>query len=125
MAEQHGKLEDGLLQAMKAIDNQVARAMQRSPAQRDVHGVQKWEPYATRVEHITAFVLEELGGNTVTFDALLVLGQAFAKALTLAVSDLGREGLGTTRASYCLDAMERIERDALEVSRTLSEQRLV
>ena len=28
MAEQFGKLEEGLVQAMRAIDNQVARAMQ-------------------------------------------------------------------------------------------------
>ena len=125
MAEQYGKMEEGLLAAMRAIDNQVARAMQRSPAQRDVHGVQKWEPYAMRVEQVTAFVLEELGNNSVTLDGLLVLGQAFTKALAFAVSDLGRDGLGATRAAYCLDAVEKIERDALDVSRTLSAERLV
>lgn len=125
MAEQYGKMEEGLLTAMRAIDNQIARAMQRSPAQRDVHGVQKWEPYATRVEQITAFVLEELGSDSVTLDGLLVLSQAFTKALALAVSDLGGDGLGTTRAAYCLDAVEKIERDALEVSRTLAAERLV
>jgi hypothetical protein len=125
MNDQHGKLEQGLLQAMKAIDNQVARAMQRSPAAREVHGVQKWEPYNTRVESVTAFLLEELGDTSITLDSLLVFSQAFTKALQLVVSDLGREGLGEMRASYCLDAMEKVERDAQEVVASLTEMPLV
>jgi len=35
-------LEQGLLTAMKAIDNQIAREMQRSPAEREAPGMQKW-----------------------------------------------------------------------------------
>jgi hypothetical protein len=124
MTEQQGKLEQGLLQAMKAIDNQVARAMQRSPAEREIHGVQKWEPYASRVEYLTAFILEELGANDVSLDSVLVLVQAFAKALHFAVDDLGPEGLGAVRSSYCLDAMEKVQRDAQVVVEQLRERHL-
>lgn len=113
-----GKLEEGLLQAMKALDTQIARAMQRTPAEREVHGVQKWEPYETRVENLTAFVLNELGDNTVSLDSLLVLSQAFTKALRLACDDLGPGGLGAVRSSYCIDALQKIARDA---SRGLTE----
>lgn len=107
-----GKLEEGLLQAMHAIDNQVARAMQRTPAERESMGVQKWEPYDTRVEHVTAYILNELGDNSVGLDSVLVLAQAFTKALRLAAEDLGADGLGTIRTAYCVDAMEKIQRDA-------------
>ena len=107
-----GKLEEGLSQAMHAIDTQVARAMQRSPAEREVMGVQKWEPYDTRVEHLTAYILNELGDNSVGLDSVLVLAQAFTKALRLATEDLGSDGLGAVRTSYCVDAMEKVTRDA-------------
>lgn len=124
MGERVGKLEEGLLQAMKAIDNQVARAMQRTPAERDVHGVQKWEPFETRVELITAFLLNELGSQEVSIDSMVVLAQAFTKALALVCDDLGSEGLGAVRSSYCLDAMEKIERDAHRAVRGLGSQEL-
>jgi hypothetical protein len=125
MKENFGKLEEGLLQAMKAIDNQVARAMQRSPAEREMHGVQKWEPYASRVEGISAFLLQEIGDTNVGLDSLLVCAQAFTKVLQLVCDDLGREGLGTLRASYCLDAMGKVRRDAQMVIDALSEDRMV
>ena len=115
-----GKLEEGLRVAMCAIDNQVARAMQRTPAERDVGGVSKWGPYETRVEHVTAFLLNELGAEVVSLDSLFVLSQAFTKALRLATEDLGAEGLGKVRSEYCVDCMEKISNDA---SKTLSELR--
>jgi len=114
------KCEEGLLQAMKAIDNQVARALQRSPAERETQGVQKWEPYESRVENVTAFILNSLGDGAVAFDSLIVLAQAFTKSLRFAAEDLGTEGLGEMRTAYCQDAMDKIERDA---SKTLEEIR--
>jgi hypothetical protein len=120
MSGKPGKLEEGLLQAMHAIDNQVARAMQRSPEEREVMGVQKWEPYDTRVEQVTAYVLNELGDNSVALDSVLVLAQAFTKALRLATEDLGADGLGSVRTAYCVDTMEKIQRDA---SKALAELR--
>jgi hypothetical protein len=125
MTEQRGKLEQGLIQAMKAVDNQIARAMQRTPSERDLHGVQKWEPYNTRVENVAAFVLEEIGAQEASLDSLLVFTQGFTKALYLIVSDLGKEGLGSLRASYCLDAMKKVERDAQEVIEALADEHLV
>lgn len=113
-----GKLEEGLLQAMRAIDNQVARAMQRTPAERDVHGVQKWEPYESRVEQVAAFVLNALGDDAVSLDSMVVLAQAYTKALRLAIEDLGMDGLGKMRSAYCLDAMDKIGNDA---NKSLSE----
>jgi hypothetical protein len=125
MTDQRGKLEDGLTQAMKAIDNQIARAMQRTPAEREAQGVQKWEPYATRVEGIASFLLEEVGDNQVGLDSLIVCAQAFTKALQLLVDDLGEDGLGKVRAAYCLDAMNKISRDAQRVTDALSEEHFV
>ena len=122
MSEQRGKLEEGLLQAMKAIDNQVARAMQRTPAERESQGVQKWEAYETRVEQVAAQILNDLGEQEVTLDSVIVLAQAFTKALRLVTHDLGVEGLGSTRSAYCLDAMGKIERDAQRVARDLGEE---
>jgi len=112
MNQKTGKLEEGLLLAMKAIDNQVARALQRTPSEREELGVQKWEPYETRIEHVTAFILNELGDNSVSIDSLLVLSQSFTKALRLISEDLGIAGLGNVRSAYCVDAMQKIRRDA-------------
>jgi hypothetical protein len=125
MASHHGKLEDGLLQAMKAIDNQIARAMQRTPSERETLGVQKWEPYDSRVESVAAFVLQELGDAEVSLDSLLVLAQAFTKALYLVCDDLGTEGLGEVRVRYCLEAMHKISRDSQKVLGSMMEERLV
>jgi len=124
MTQKQGKLEEGLLQAMQAIDNQVARAMQRTPAERELHGVQKWEPYSTRIEDISAFLLQEFGDGNVKIDALLVCAQAFTKALQLACDDLREEGLGKVRTSYCLDAADKISRDSQMIAATLSDQQM-
>lgn len=107
-----GKCEEGLLQAMKAIDNQIARALQRTPSERELQGVQKWEPYESRIEHVTAFLLNQLGDGEIAFDSLIVFAQAFTKALRFAAEDLGPDGLGSMRTEYCRDAMQKIERDA-------------
>jgi hypothetical protein len=125
MNKQPGKLEEGLLQAMKAIDNQVARSLQRTPVEREELGVQKWEPYETRVEHTVAFILNELGDGEASLDSVFVLSQAFTKALRLAAEDLGAEGLGSMRSAYCIDTMEKIQRDATKALGELRVDRLV
>jgi len=125
MSESYGKLEEGMLQAMKAIDNKIARAMQRTPAERELHGVQKWEPYASRVEGLAAFLLQEVGDHNVGLDSILVCAQAFAKALRLLSDDLGEQGLGVVRSAYCIDAMEKIARDAQLVISALADEQMV
>jgi hypothetical protein len=101
-------MQEGLLRAMRAIDNQIAREMQRTPTERDEEGVLKWKPFETRVEQITAFVLECLGNEDLELDSLLVLSQALTTALRLVAEDLGSEGLGKVRSSYVERAVSLI-----------------
>lgn len=104
-------LEQGLLEAMQALDNQIARRMERSPAEREVHGVQKWEPYQTKIEEVTALVMQAFGEESVKLDSLLILTQAFVKSLYLLTEELGVEGLGELRAAYTRTALELMSRD--------------
>ena len=98
-----------MLAAMRAIDNQVAREMQRSPAQRDTQGVSKWEPYQKRVESVSAFVVNALGDQAAEIDGLLVLTQAFAKAFQIIAEDLGVPGLGSVRTEYSIECARLLE----------------
>jgi hypothetical protein len=112
-------LEEGLLRAMTAIDKQVAREMQRTPSELEVHGVQKWEPYQKRIEFISSFILNSLGDEQAQLDSVLVLSQAFTKSLTLLVADLGVEGLGKLRSDYALAAAESISKDTFKIGQML------
>jgi hypothetical protein len=109
--EKRSLLEENLVKVLSAIDTQIAREMQRTPAQREEHGVQKWEPYQKRVELIVSRVLNSLGDQEVTLDGVLVFAQAMSKTLLLAVEDLGADGLGRIRSSYCEAAMQNIAQD--------------
>lgn len=111
--EQLPLLEEGMLQAMRALDSQISKELQRrSPLQLERSGVQKWEPISSRVERVASFVLSSLGEQQIGLDSLLVLSQAMAKSLQLAVEELGSGGLGELRASYCTKALESIRADA-------------
>jgi len=115
--------EEGLLMAMRALDNQVAREWQkRSPAEREIHGVQKWEPIAKRVENLSVFVLDSFADESVGLDSLLILAQTMAKSLQLIVDELGEEGLGEIRRSYCASAAENILRDMLRMQQALKNE---
>lgn len=103
--------EEALIKALCAIDNQVAREMQRSPAELDKHGVQKWPAYQKRIEQIVSTVLNALGDGEVNLDGVLVLAQALTKTLLLAAEDLGRPGLGKVRSQYCETAFKAIGDD--------------
>ena len=119
------KLEEGLLNACQAIENQIAREMQRSPAQKELHGVQKWEPFAKRVENICAFLLENTGaaeGEGVSLDALLVLSQSFTKAISILTDELGEKGLGTIRAAYVRETAKNLRRDIARIEGETSPQ---
>lgn len=109
-----GSLEEALVRAMEALDNQVAREMQRDPKAREAHGVQKWEPFSKRIEHIASLSIEAFAEQRVGLDSILILSQSFAKLLKIAVTELGEEGLGELRSNYCLQAFEAIQRDAEE-----------
>jgi hypothetical protein len=116
-------LESGLLQAMQAIDGQIAREMQRSPGEVERGGTLKWEPFNKRVEGVSSFLMNALGDREIELDSLLVLSQALVKSLYLVVEDLQREGLGKVRASYCLSAAEGIEKDARRTVEVLRDRR--
>jgi len=105
-------LVEHLLAALHALDSQVAREMQRSPQEREQLGVQKWEPYAKRIEKLCAVVLNSVGDRQCDLDSLLIMAQAMSKSLGLLVEELGTEGLGALRSAYCKAAFEAIERDA-------------
>ena len=104
-------LEQGLITAMQAIDNQIAREMLRSPSELDEHGVQKWEPFMKRIESVSVLVLNALGEQEIQLDSILVLAQALSKSLQLVIEDLGQEGLGNVRTDYCLSALDKISKD--------------
>jgi len=112
-------LEEGLLRAMKALDSQIARAMSRTPSQREEHGVQKWEPHSERVERVCILVMQALGEREVELDSVIVLAQAFSKALNLLADDLGEKGLGKMRTNYVLSAAKSILTDAERISGSL------
>lgn len=115
--------EEGLLVALKAIDQQISRALERSPAERDVHGVQKWQPLSERVEQVSSFIMQSFADREVKLDSLLVCSQAFAKCLQLICTELGSEGLGELRTSYSQVALEAIARDAEIGSQVFREER--
>ena len=119
------KLEEGLLQALQALDRQVARELQRSPAELEAHGVLKWEPYQKRIELVCSFILDSLGGREVELDSLIILAQALSKALRLVIDDLGEDGLGQVRSSYCLVALEKIAADAHAGKQALRSERTI
>jgi hypothetical protein len=102
-------LQEGLLQALQAIDKQIARELNtRTPAEREQMGLKKWEAFESRVESLTVFLLDEFGAETINLDSLLVLSQALVKALSLTARDLENEGLGVLRSEYCVDAFEKL-----------------
>ena len=114
-------LEEGLLAALQAIDNQVAREIgSRTPVEREEHGVQKWEPLTARIERVCGFVLDKFGENEIDLDGLVVLGQALTKTLQLLYEELGEEGLGKVRFKYCSSALEEIEKSAARGLRSSS-----
>ena len=116
-------LEEGLLQAFKALDNQVAREMQRSPAELEARGIQKWEPYMKRIENVCAFLLNALGDRRIELDSLLIVSQATAKCLQMVVDDLGEKGLGKVRTGYCLGAFEALTDSARQGLENLKSER--
>jgi Asp-tRNA(Asn)/Glu-tRNA(Gln) amidotransferase A subunit family amidase len=110
--EQLPPLEKGLRDCLRALDNQIARELQRSPSELATQGVQKWQPIQTRVERLSAFLLSELGEDSVNIESVLVLAQASTKALRMACEDLGKDGLGKVRAAYCVSTFDSVSNDS-------------
>ena len=111
--------EEGLVRMLAAVDNQIAREMQRTPGELEEHGVQKWEPFQKRIEIIVSAVLNGLGEQEISLDSLLVFSQAMSKALLLSIEDLSEGGLGKVRGAYCLSAAKNIEGDMIRALKVL------
>lgn len=122
MTEKLTPLEEGFLRALRAIDNQIAREMQRTPAELEKLGVQKWEPFNKRIENISAFIIDSISEQSIQLESLLVAAQAFVKVMKIFSEDLGEEGLGKMRSAYMRWAMENISRDAYESQRALGSE---
>ena len=116
-------LKEGLITAMQALDVQVARDLQRTPAQEEVLGVQKWEPYQKRIEDVATLLIDCVGDRTITLDPLLILSQAFSKALQILACDLGQDGLGKMRSDYCTAAFENLASDSARALSLLKEEK--
>lgn len=104
-------LEEGLIKAMKALDNQIARAMQKDVARREEEGFKKHENFKVKIEEVTGLILNAFGEDKVGFDSFLILSQAYIKALYLISEDLGKLGLGKIRTEYISEAINNIDRD--------------
>ncbi len=107
-----GPLEDGVSKILRSLANQIARELQRSPEERRGKGYGKSEPYAKRVEQLTALLIEETAENENGLDGLLVLSQASIKALHIFCDELGEDGLGKVRSAASRDAVDAVLRDA-------------
>lgn len=114
-------MEAGLRAAMRALDNQIEKEVQRrNPSEREEHGVQKWEPIERRMEQVSSLILDAFGERQAGLDSLLVLSQAFVKALHLVIEELGGEGLGKVRQGYCAEALKRIASDTRRAEEVIS-----
>jgi hypothetical protein len=128
MKEQKSKLpvlEASLIEALKSLDSQIAREMQRDVKQTEKHGVQKWEPFQNRIEKLSSFLLNCLGEQKIDLDGIIVLTQTFSKVLALVTEDLGSDGLGKIRSDYIRSTFENISRDAENSRRTLNDSPLL
>jgi hypothetical protein len=100
-------LEESLLAALGAIDNQIRRAMERSPKEREIYGVQKWKPYDDRIEKICTFLLSNYG-EKFELDSLLVILRSSMKTLGILCEELGTEGMGEMRSAYIKETLEQV-----------------
>lgn len=105
-------LEAGILTALKALENQIARELQRTPSETELQGVTKWEPYSKRVEKVTGFVLDLIESKSVDLDGIFVMAQAFSKALAMVATDVGPSDLGEVRSDHMRAAGQALDHDA-------------
>ena len=113
-------LQQHVLASLHALDAQVARAMQRTPKEREEHGVEKWQPFQERVERITGVVLQGFADEACKLDGVLIMAEAYAKSLRMLVEELEKEGLGEVRSRYCEVAFSNIERDVRAAKKVLT-----
>ena len=113
-------LQDHVLASLHALDAQIARAMQRTPKEREEHGVEKWKPIQERVEKVTEIVLQGFADERCKLDGILVLSEAMVKSLRMLIEELEKEGLGEVRSHYCEVIFSNIEREVRTVKELLT-----
>ena len=111
-------ISEHLLQLCNAIDQQVARELQRDPVERQEHGVSKQEPYRKRREMLSLSLLEAFSTGAVNIDGMLVVTESLAKTLEVITEELGSEGLGKYRSSDLL----KVSRETSLVFEKISDQ---
>ncbi len=116
-------LEESLIRALQALDSQVQRAMERTPAQREESGVQKWKPFEERVEKLTGLILDAFG-ESIELDSVIILTQTMAKSLSMLCEDLGSEGLGELRSAYVEDTLRLLSIDIERAQRVLKKEQV-
>ena len=109
-------LDESLIRALELVDSQISRAMQRTPEQREVSGVQKWKPLEERVERLSTLLLDHFG-ERVQLDSILVLSQVLTKVFSILCQELGEEGFGEVRSLYAKDVLNLLE---IEIQRAKS-----
>jgi hypothetical protein len=114
-------LEAGITEALSALNNQILREIQRSPTQREGKGLSKSEPINKRVELLTGIILNLLGEEHCSIEALIVLAESSVKALRMTCEDLETEGLGKMRSLYVADSVSKIYDDSRKVLSCLNQ----
>ena len=109
-------LDESLIRALELIDSQIARAMERTPAEREVSGVQKWKPFEERIERLSGLLLDNFG-ERVQLDSVVVLSQVMVKVLSILCQEMGSDGLGDVRGQYVQEALKLLE---IEVERSIA-----
>jgi hypothetical protein len=109
-------LDESLIRALELIDSQIARAMERTPEQREKAGVQKWKPLEERIERLSTLILDNFG-EKVQLDSILVMSQVMVKVLGLLCQEMGQEGLGELRSLYVQESLKILE---IEIERSIA-----
>ena len=116
-------LSEGLKRALQALDHQVSRDVNtRGPEEVAEKHFEKWEAIDERIERVSSEVLQWVGENEIRLDSMLIMSQALVKALSLAVMELEREGLGKTQTAYCVAAFESMTEDVRRALATLHDE---
>ena len=99
---------EGLKVALASLDKQVERdiAVWRSDSTVSRAGAQ-----AKRIESYSVFLLDLFSSRDVSLDSLAILSAATLRALSLLVSDLGAENIGSSTCADYLQTFSLLERD--------------
>ncbi|NBW39866.1 hypothetical protein EBR25_02565 [bacterium] len=105
-------LEQALSRVLETLDAQVAREMQRTPAEREQRGVLKSEAHKKRSEKVSSHILEGISQGEFGLDGALILAEAIPRCLRILAEELGEDDLGKVRSTYLRELFLELEREA-------------